>query len=539
MIAIAFWAHLAHGQPIVDTGALPLTLAESSDFAKTATFDDVWEWLRRLQSLGAEFHVTTVGTTTEGRRMPLVIASRPLITTPEQARASGKPILYLQGNIHGGEVEGKDALLMILRDLTLGEAKDLLDRVVLLVNPIYNADGNEQWGPVAENRRSQNGPERVGLRPNGMGLDLNRDYIKAESPEMRGALAGIFNRWWPDLVMDLHTTNGSYHGFDLTYSASLTPIALPAPVAFANDELLPELTRRLAERGHEIFDYGNFNRGEYPPTQWRTYSWEPRFGTNYAGLRGAITILSEAVSYRSFRTRLSATYWLVRETIDYAGANADTITRVTRAARDQVATWGREPETAPDLGVRFELSSRGKKTIRYEILDPPPVPGESRGTRTGRFGEAELDIMTVFRATKTRPFPAGYLIPPAFPEAVTLLRRHGIAVDRLEAAWSGTAQVFEVASISAAERLFQGHRTLTVDGDYRSETREVPAGWYYVATAQPLGALAFTLLEPEMLDGLTTWNFFDRGLSPERDAPVLKLMTSPVVARTRLPAYME
>lgn len=531
-------AHLVSAQPIVPTGDLPLSVAEASGYTRTATFDDVWEWLHRLQSLGAEFHVTTLGTTTEGRSMPLAIASRPLVTTPEQAWTSGKPVLYLQGNIHGGEVEGKDALLMILRDVTLGDARPLLDDVILLVNPIYNADGNEKWGPVAENRRSQNGPERVGLRPNGMGLDLNRDYIKAESPEMRASLEGIFNRWWPDLVMDLHTTNGSYHGFDLTYAASLTPMALPGPVTFANDELIPELKRRLAERGHPIFDYGNFNR-EYPPTQWRTFSWEPRFGTNYVGLRGAISILSEATSYRPFRTRLSATYWLVRETLDYAGAHGETITSVTRNARDRVAAWGRNPETAPAMGVRFELVSRGKGTIPYEILDPPPVFGENRGTRTGRYAEAELEIMTEFRATKARPFPAGYLIPPAFPEVVTLLQRHGIVVDRLESSWSGTVEVFEVETITAADRLFQGHRELTVDGDYHTETREVPAGWFYVSTAQPLGVLAFTLLEPEMRDSLTSWNFFDRGLAPGRDGPVLKLMTAPVAPRLRRPVDPE
>ena len=538
VVTVGLWSPVVFGQPIVPTGELPLSVAESSEFTKTATFDEVWEWLRRLQSLGAQIHVTTVGTTTEGRSMPLVIASRPLVTTPEQAWASGKPILYLQGNIHGGEVEGKDALLMLLRDLTLGDARDLLDDVIVLSNPIYNADGNEKWGPVAENRRSQDGPGLVGLRPNGMGLDLNRDYIKAESPEMRSSLAGIFNRWWPDLVMDLHTTNGSYHAFDLTYAASLTPIALSGPVALANDELLPELERRLAANEHPIFDYGNFNR-EYPPTEWRTFSWEPRFGTNYLGLRGAISILSESVSYRPFRTRLSATYWLVRETIAYAGANADEITSVTRGSRDQVTAWGREPDNAPALGVRFELASRGKETLSYEILDPPPIPGESRGTRTGRYADAELEIMTVFRATKTRPFPAGYLIPPAFPEAVTLLRRHGIGGDRLESKWSGTVRVFRVETISAAENLFQGHRALTVDGDYRSEAREVPAGWYFVPTSQPLGILVFTLLEPEMLDGLTSWNYFDRGLTADQDAPVLKLMSTPRVARTRLPPDVE
>ena len=155
-------------------------------------------------------------------------------------------------------------------------------------------------------------------------------------------------------------------------------------------------------------------------------------------------------------------------------------------------------------------------------------------------GDLPLTVAESSEFTKTASFDDVWeWIPPAFPEAVTLLRRHGIAVDRLESSWSGTVQVFGVESITVADRLFQGHRALTVDGDYRAETQEVPAGWFYVPTAQPLGALVFTLLEPEMLDGLTSWNYFDRGLAPERDAPVLKLMTSPVVARTRLPNDVE
>jgi hypothetical protein len=173
--------------------------------------------------------------------------------------------------------------------------------------------------------------------------------------------------------------------------------------------------------------------------------------------------------------------------------------------------------------------------VTYEVMNPSSDPsGRGRGTPSGRIEEAEMDVFTVYRATDTRPFPAGYIIPVAYPEAIDLLRLHGIAVERLEGSWSGGVQVFRVDSLNVAERPNQGHRLITVFGDYRDEQYDVPEGWYFISTAQPLGALVFTLLEPEIPDGLATWNYFDRGISPRRDSPVLKLMRAPDVARSRL-----
>jgi len=526
----------ASAQPVVSTGDLPLTVAEASDFTRTATFEDVWDWIRDLQALGAGIHVTSTGKTTEGRAMPLVTISRPLVTTPAEAHASGKPIIYLQGNIHAGEVEGKDALLMFIRDVTLGEAKDVLENVILLVNPIYNADGNEKWAPVERNRRGQDGPEEVGIRSNGMGLDLNRDYIKAEAPETRGALDGVVNIWRPHLFMDLHTTNGSRHGYDLTYAATMTPTAPRGPVDFTNEVLLPEVRARLADHGHAIFDYGNHNRSAYPPEAWSTFGWQPRYASNYMGMRGMISILSEAVSYRTFRIRLSATYWFVRETVAFAGRNADTILDLVRRAGEEIVKWGNDPAEAPELGVRFELVSRGKEMVSYGVSEAP-TDAAARGRRvyTGRIEETLMDVYTVFKPVATRPFPAGYLVPAAYPEAVGLLLRHGIAVERLEASWSGTAQVFQIDSLVVAQRPYQGHRNVSLWGDYHEAEREVPAGWYYVPTAQPLGALVFTMLEPEIDDSLFTWNYFDRSpFSAGRDVPVLKVMSAPAVPRSRI-----
>ncbi|MFC1499866.1 M14 family metallopeptidase [Candidatus Zixiibacteriota bacterium] len=528
----------ASAQPVVPVGDLPLTVAEASDFTRTATFDDVWNWVEDLQALGAAIHVTSTGLTTEGRAMPLVTISRPLVTSPAEAHASGKPIIYLQGNIHAGEVEGKDALLMLMRDVTVGGAKEVLENVILLINPIFNADGNEMWGPVERNRRGQDGPVEVGLRPNGMGLDLNRDFIKAEAPETRGALSGVLNTWRPHLFMDLHTTNGSYHGYDLTYAAAMTPTAPRGPVDYTNDVLLPEIQERVAGHGHALFDYGNHGRG-YPPTTWSTFGWQPRYASNYMGMRGMISILSEAVSYRSFRTRLSATYWFVRETVDFAGRNAGTILDLTRRAEEEVVGWGVDPENAPELGVRFELVSRGQELVSYEVSEASTDPAaRGRRVRTGLIEEALMDVFSVFKPVATRPYPAGYIIPVAYPEAVEVLLRHGVAVEQLERSWSGSVQTFRVDSLAVAQRPYQGHRNVTVWGDYSDSEREVPAGWYFISTAQPLGALVFTMLEPEIEDSLFTWNYFDRTLSARRDVPVLKVMSAPAVPRSRISAVI-
>src|SRR5512147_414483 len=190
--------------------AAQTTRPERTDARETSTYADVLGFIDSLARRGAPIRIGSLGESPEGRRIPWVLAARPMVEGPSEAWQTGKPVIYVQGNIHSGEVEGKEAAQMLLRDLTLGPLRPLLDSVVLLVVPIYNADGNEQWGPGERNRPGQNGPAVVGRSLNGQGLNLNRDYVKAEAPETRAALA-MLETWDPDVFIDLHTTNGSYH----------------------------------------------------------------------------------------------------------------------------------------------------------------------------------------------------------------------------------------------------------------------------------------------------------------------------------------
>jgi hypothetical protein len=366
--------------------------------------------------------------------------------------------------------------------------KRLLERLTLVVAPIYNADGNEKWGEGIRNRPHQDGPAQVGVRPNGQGLDLNRDCIKAESPEMRGVLKNVYDALNPDVVFDLHTTNGTRHGWQLTYAPPTHPNTPEAVLSYSRDQLLPEVRKRLRKsHGWELFDYGNAE--PLPSTRervWATFGEEGRYVTNYAGLRGSVAILSEAVSFLPFRFRVESTYRFVLETLEV-----------------------------------LEMASRGIESVP---LERPRPESEIDHTKAPTALETvKLPIYDRWKPIKLARVPKFYAIPGERHGAVSLLRRHGIALEPLRRGWKGRAEVFTLAERVAA-REFQGHRLLRLEG--RSESRpevELAPGSFLAPTDQPLGRLLFHLLEPECLDGLAAWNFLDDALIPGQPYPILKI----------------
>ncbi len=502
------------------------TVAESSGYIETSSYADVMAFLDTLQHRTGDLRVGTLAVSTEGRTIPWVLAARPMVDGPVAAPRTGKPVIYLQGNIHAGEVEGKEAAQMLLRDLTVGPLATLLDSLILLVVPIYNVDGNERFGPGEEHRPGQNGPLRVGLRPNGQGLDLNRDYVKMEAPETRGA-AQLINLWDPDFFVDLHTTNGSYHGYSLTYSPGLNPNGGEAN-AYIRDHFLPTVRERVRQgHGLEMFWYGNF-RNQNPDSLdqgWYTYDPRPRFGTNWFGLRGRMAILSEGYSNAPFRERVDATYVFVREILGLAAEESSRIAEINQTAD----AW--RPDS---VSLRAQFTPPTTQDVIAEITEP--ADGGSgpfaRRVRTGTFRTVAMPVYDRFSATRAEAVPAGYLLPPRLSDAVELLVRHGIRVRRLNEQWSGTVEAFPVDSVAVASRTFQGHRTVRLQGHWEPRKHEAHRGWYYVSTDQRLGTLAAYLLEPASADGLVNWNFFDRHLARGRDYPVVRITAVPLVSST-------
>lgn len=532
----------------------PRTKAETSNYRETSSYRDVTEFIESLQRLGAPFQVEYIGESEKGRRIPLVIVADSAIRGPSDARRSGKAIVYIQANIHGGEVEGKEATLQLMRDfammlhvyrnpnrtptLELSTLKRIFDETILLFVPIYNADGNDEFGDGTRNRPSQDGPDIVGTRVNGQGLDLNRDAIKAESKEMRAALQHIYTTWDPDVMMDLHTTNGTRHGYHLTYSPPLSPITEPTIMKYVRDELLPRIrSNARTHYGLELFDYGNAaRRGE--TRRWETFGVEGRYVTNYVGLRNRIGILSEATSYLAFKDRIVATYQFVLSVLTEIAKDRERVVALTREADAAVVRMGSEAKSGVNLqlGVRFEMQSRGVEEVLLEVAQPRnPVP---RNKAPQEIEKVSMEVFDRFGATRTARFPGGYFLPPDAGDAVRLLLRHGVIVERLIDSGEVEIERFTVSEVGIAPQAFQGHRLVRLEGEFQRARLAVSPGWYYVDTAQPLGMLVFHMLEPESLDGLIAWNFLK---APEvgQVALVYKSFSSLSFARERVKELID
>jgi Zinc carboxypeptidase len=518
------------GALLASTLEAQTTQAERSDFRETSSHADVLQFLDSLSRSTTDVRVGTLAVSPEGRRVPYVLAARPLPFSPSEAVRSGKPIVYVQANIHGGEVEGKEAAQMLLRDLTRGRLRPLLDSLILIVVPIFNADGNDQFGPGDRNRPGQNGPAIVGQNTNGQGLNINRDYVKLEAPETRGAVQ-LIKVWDPDVLIDLHTTNGSYHGYVLTYSAGLNPNTNPA-TDYVRSRLLPAVRDRM-ERRHrqQTFWYGNF-RSQDPDSLvlgWETYDARPRFGTNWMGLRGRLAVLSEGYSNAPFKTRILATYNFALEVLRLVAEQRTTIKALVLASDAQ------RPDS---IAVKSTLAPPTREVVVAEVTRPV---GEGNGgyakrQRTGVYRSIPMPVFGRFQALRKEAMPGAYVLPPRFRNIVELLRAQNIAVDSLTDEARLSVDEFAVESLTVGP-LFEGHRTVQAEGRWSSRPVDTLAGrgWYLVRTRQPLGALAAYLLEPASEDGVVTWNLLDRELQPQTPYPILRTLPAPGLPAVAVP----
>ncbi len=503
------------------------TVAERTGATRTSSHAEVLAFLDSLQARGADIRVGEMGVSPQGRSIPYVIAARPMVSDPGEAKRSGKPVVYIQANIHAGEVEGKEALLAVLRDLTLGSLRPLLDSVIVLAVPIYNADGNDAWDSGSRNRPSQDGPDTVGTRSNGQGFDLNRDYIKQEAPETRASLAFV-TEWDPDVWVDLHTTNGSYHGYALTWSPGLNP-NFTAANAWVQDTVLPSIRAELRPQGVETYPYGNFldQRPDSLIKGWRTYESVPRFGSNLMGM-SRISLLSEAYSHDPFARRIESTYAFVVTSLRWLARHASDVRHhmdLTIAARpDSVMIRSAFAPGHPDTVVAELTTTAGEGSGMY-----------SRRQRTGEFRSIVMPVIDRFVGTRSERIPAAYVLDAQWHDIVAMLVRQGITVERLEQPWTGMVGHFRVDSVKVG-RQFEGHRLITVEGAWQAAAADsIPAGSYLIPTDQRLGMVAAFELEPASEDGYTTWNYFDRALRARRDHPVRRLDALPKVARSQVP----
>lgn len=496
----------------------PQTVPERTKGARTSTNAEVLAFIDTLVQAGPAVPITVerVGRSTEGRSMPV-------LRVGVRREGVARPRVLVMGNIHGGEVEGKEAVQMLLREIAQGQHAELVEALELWFLPVFNPDGNDAFDPLQ--RVNQNGPdEPVGMRPNAQRLDLNRDFIKTESPEVR-FLLGVFRDLDPHVFMDLHTTNGSEHGYHLTYATSLATNLAPAVADFAHDVYLPDVRGQMrARHGLRAFDYGNFprTRSGVDFGRYVTFGHEPRYATNYFGMRNRIAVLSEAYAYYPFERRIAFTRAFVIECLRAASKHADALMRACDVA-------DREPFTAE---MSFGFESRRKVVEEATILkgrnERQRIPG--RGTRLRATGEAEAlpaKLEVRFEAGKSEPMPAGWAIRGASDAVRRRLLAHGLEVRTLAGGVEIEADRFIVEAASKSPRPFQGHRLVRVRGAFERSVVTLDQGDLVVPRAQRMARLAAQLLDPRSEDGLLTWNFFDEAIVAGQALPVVRLPELP------------
>ncbi|MBD3288710.1 hypothetical protein GF337_07910 [candidate division KSB1 bacterium] len=491
-----------------------LTVAEKSDFTKTSLHADVLELILSAQNRSPQIQVATLGKSTEGKIIPLVIISEEGITKAYEQRNLGKPVVLILANIHAGEVEGKEACQMLIRDIALGKLRELLENQVILVVPNFNPDGNDKLS--AENRRDM-GPELAGERYNGQNLDLNRDFIKLESPEVSG-LVRIFNEWDPILFVDMHTKNGSYHQAPVTFCTAANPNTSPEIMGYMWNELFPAVQKLMRKKyGYESIPYGNFvDRGD-PEKGWRNYSFGARLSTNYVGLRNRLAILDENYPHVDFKTRVLSSYAFIKSILEYTNSNAEKLAALVKSADFKT----RKNFVQQGFVTEFDEVKLMDVTLKSYEFDVRQIPTEEADKypswwdgviveKTEVPRDYHVPYLAKAEPTKQISLPRGYILLPAQKDAAILLQKHGIVLKRIVRTQRLNVEEFKISDIKISDELYQGHVFVSAKGEYQPAEIEIPENSWYISLKQPLARIAAILLEPQSDDNLLAYGYFNK-----------------------------
>ena len=485
-----------------------ITPAEKMQLLDSPNYDDTIAWLRKLADASPLLELQPFGRTAQGRTLYVVVATKEKDFTPGTLLAGGKPTLLAQGGIHSGEIDGKDAGMMLLRDIAFGGKDQLLDKANFLFVPVFNADGHErasEW-----NRPNQRGPVHQGWRTTAQNLNLNRDYIKADSPEMQ-AMLWLIGLTQPSLYLDLHVTDGIDYQYDITYGYhgwDGGPAWSPQGARWMEQHLRPAVDAALKANGHipgglinQAVDDRDLTQGVF------SGNGDPRFSNAYGDLRHLPTILVENHSLKPYPQRVLGTYVLLEAALKAVGDNATTLQAAIAADRTArpatlAANWiNRDPPTVTPVdfaGIAYETyvsPASGIKEVRW-LGTPKLYP--------------RLPLLNT-KAGVTLKRPKAYWVPVTKPEFINRLKLHGVQVETLTAARTVPVTLYRLTDVRlqpfTTDHVFEGHYTFSTSVKSEPRTETFPAGSVRVPTDQPLGDLAILMLEPESNDSLCAWGF--------------------------------
>ncbi|HXE32121.1 MAG TPA: M14 family zinc carboxypeptidase [Terriglobales bacterium] len=515
-----FYPHSAYEPPAAaaaaslsaSTQASPpdlLTTSEKTHWDAVGPYAEAVALARKMAQRSPWVRTVTYGTSPEGRPMVAMIVAKGGDFTPEAARKDGKLVILIQSGIHSGEIESQDTTLMLVRDIAITKRYSAwLDHIVFVAITNFNLDGHEHISPF--NRANQNGPRETGLRETARGLNLNRDYMKADTLEMRAWLK-LYNQWLPDFMFDNHVTDGADMQYDVTWDmARNQDIAEPAR-NWVNQTFVPGLDQKMADDGHGVAPYGALRSINGKP-EFFMEVFSPRYSHLYTAVQDRPCLLVETHSLKSTRTRAWADYDIMKDAITTILRNPAALRQAVLDSDQDMMQRAGDRNAAP-VYLAGKVDATTSRPIVYRSLKRGTYPSAVTGGMVNGYLPEPDNISTVIHdritTTAEAQIPLGYLIPAGWNTVADELRMQGVEMHRITQPVTGKYETYKFSNVTYARTAFEGH--VMVDFDAKLETASVtlPGNSYWVPMKQRRARLILALLEPMAPDSLIRWGLMD------------------------------
>lgn len=502
------WTVLAIGQPADNWK----TVAEETNYRKTSSYAETIAYYQKLQAASPWVKVERRGFTPERREMHLVIVSKDDAFKPGTAFSVGKATLLVVNGVHSGEIEGKDACMALAREICITKKHEsLLDNATLLILPVFNIDGHERTSRY--NRINQNGPEEMGWRCTADNLNLNRDYMKADTAEMRSLLR-TFHEWKPHLWFDTHTTDGADFQYDVTFAAAIGPENAPSVADYVNNRLHPHLLKTLAEDGHTPGIFFEM-RDRMDPAKGidANLGFAPRFSTGYGAIMNRPSILVETHMLKPYEVRVKATFDLIKRTLELVAADPWALISAVKKGDEYAANLYKDEKARVVLATSQPADDEGTPMV-FKAYQVSTKRSEASGAEYPVWDRSKpIDVPTKFFskfivARDVKP-PAAYIVPVQWHEAIEHLRSHRLRMEELKEIVTLEVGTYRFSEARWKERPFEGRHEVSFKTEPIRETRTFPKGSVVVRLDDPTAVVAVHLLEPDAPDSLAHWGFFD------------------------------
>ncbi len=480
---------------------------ERSGGTETPRYEATMEYCRRLADHSPWIQFSWFGTSPQGRGLPLLIADREGAFRPGQGTRK-KAVVMVQACIHPGESEGKDAGLMLLRDIAITrKLEHLLDNVTLVFIPIFNVDGHERWGP--HNRINQNGPEEMGWRTTSSNLNLNRDYLKADAPEMQAWLR-LFNTWMPDLFIDCHTSDGADYQYTMTYAMETFGNMDPGLTQWQKERFLPYLQQSMDSIGSPIQLYVSFRQWFNPLSGMRHGASPPMLSQGYTAQRNRPGLLLETHMLKPYKPRVEATYEMIRFSLEQVNLDHQRLLDLVAAADSLTASPAfRQQELAVDWGIDYSDST----WIDFLGVGWEAIPSDLTGGTWFKYNQGPKNLkMKLFRTPRVNAsvrLPEAYIIPVEWTEVIGRLALHRVDMFPLSEARSISVETYRFRDYSWERTPYEGRFRMSLQADPFMDTLSFPAGSVVVPMDQASARIIAWALEPVADGSFVKWGFFN------------------------------